>query len=48
VQWQEPEPAKDVYNELYNAMVLNIQRARIQGLHIMISIAKAPGWARSF
>src|SRR5262249_28258242 len=46
VQWKELEPAKGVFNELYNAMVLNVQRARIQGLHTMISIAKAPGWAR--
>jgi hypothetical protein len=46
VQWKELEPAKGVFNELYSAMVLNVQRARIQGLRTMVSIAKAPGWAR--
>jgi hypothetical protein len=46
VQWKELEPAKGVFNQLFGAMVLDIQRARIQGFRTLISIAKAPGWAR--
>ncbi len=46
VQWKELEPAKGVFNELYSAMTLNVQRARLQGFRTMVSIAKAPGWAR--
>jgi polysaccharide biosynthesis protein PslG len=46
VQWKELEPAKGVANELYKAMVLNVQRARLQGFRTMVSIAKAPGWTR--
>ena len=46
IQWKELEPAKGVFNELYRGMVINIQRARIQGFRTMISIAKAPGWSR--
>ncbi len=46
LQWRELEPAKGVLNQEYGAIVLNIQRAHLQGLRTMISIAKAPGWAR--
>jgi polysaccharide biosynthesis protein PslG len=46
VQWKELEPSKGNFNELYSAMVLNVQRARLQGFRTMLSIAKAPGWAR--
>jgi polysaccharide biosynthesis protein PslG len=46
VQWKELEPADGVFNELYSAMVLNVQRARLQGFRTLVSIAKAPGWAR--
>jgi hypothetical protein len=46
IQWKELEPAKGVFNELYRGMVINIQRARIQGFRTMISVAKAPGWSR--
>lgn len=46
VAWREYEPAKGNYNTGFNDLVLKIQRTSVQGFKTMISIAKAPGWAR--
>ncbi len=46
LQWKQLEPAEGVFNEIYSGMVLNVQRARLSGLRTLISIAKAPDWAR--
>lgn len=46
IQWKDYEPARDVYNDLYAAMQLRVQRAHLQGFKTLISITKAPDWAR--
>lgn len=46
VAWREYEPAKGNYNTAFNDIVLKVQRSSIRGFKTMISIAKAPGWAR--
>ncbi|MBX3062469.1 MAG: hypothetical protein KF726_05805 [Anaerolineae bacterium] len=46
VQWREYEPAQGQYTEAYRGLVLNLQRAHLQGFRTLINIAKAPGWAR--
>ncbi len=46
IQWKEFQPTRDTYNDLYAAMQLRIQRARLQGFKTLISLSKAPDWAR--
>lgn len=47
VLWKELEPARGSYNTLYQLTVLHVQKAHAQGFKTMISIDKAPDWARS-
>ncbi|MHB8625566.1 MAG: hypothetical protein ACYDBJ_08500 [Aggregatilineales bacterium] len=47
IAWKELEPARGNYNTLYQSTILNIQRAHAQGFKTMISLDKAPDWARS-
>lgn len=46
VAWREYEASKGQFSELYRAMVLNVQRARIAGFRTMLNVSKAPQWAR--
>jgi len=46
IPWELYEPAKGQFNDFYRASVLNVQRASIRGFKTMVSIAKAPDWAR--
>lgn len=44
IPWNEYEPTKGNFTDTYRGMILNIQRASLQGFHTLISIDKAPGW----
>jgi hypothetical protein len=44
--WELYEPAQGQFNDFYRAKVLNVQRASIRGFKTLISVAKAPNWAR--
>ncbi|MCS6870907.1 MAG: hypothetical protein NZ571_05565 [Anaerolineae bacterium] len=44
--WKLYEPAQGQFSEFYRAMVLNVQRASVRGFKTLLSVAKAPDWAR--
>ncbi len=44
--WKQLEPSKGTFDPLFRAKALNVQRASLRGFRTMISIAKAPDWAR--
>ncbi len=44
--WKLYEPAQGEFSRFYHAMVLNVQRASLRGFKTLISVAKAPDWAR--
>ncbi|MFQ3536510.1 MAG: hypothetical protein SNJ58_11595 [Aggregatilineales bacterium] len=44
--WKLYEPTQGQFSDFYHAMVLNIQRASLRGFKTLVSIAKAPDWAR--
>jgi polysaccharide biosynthesis protein PslG len=46
IQWKQLEPEPGNFTPLYMAHVLHVQRASLRGFRTMISIAKAPAWAR--
>jgi hypothetical protein len=46
VTWRDAEPQKGVYAEWYKGLVLQLQRAHLQGFRTLLNVAKAPAWAR--
>lgn len=46
LSWKLYEPAQGQFSDFYHAMVLNVQRASLRGFKTLISVAKAPDWAR--
>ncbi|PJF30734.1 MAG: hypothetical protein CUN51_07040 [Candidatus Thermofonsia Clade 1 bacterium] len=46
LSWKLYEPAQGQFSSFYYAMVLNVQRASLRGFKTLISVAKAPDWAR--
>jgi len=46
LSWKLYEPAPGQFSDFYHGMVLNIQRASTRGFKTLVSIAKAPDWAR--
>ena len=47
VSWKDMEISKNTFSiNQYQALILNIQRTRGQGFKTLLSIAKAPSWAR--
>src|SRR5258707_10473577 len=46
VDWSSMERTKGQFSEQYSTLVQNIQRASAGKFHTMVSIAKAPNWAR--
>src|SRR5260221_47070 len=46
VQWKQLEPAKGQFSTLYNTLTQDVLRGSKSNLHTLISIAKAPDWAR--
>lgn len=44
--WSMLEPSPGQYNELFYMLRLYVQRAHSQGLKVMVSVDKAPSWAR--
>ncbi len=47
IQWSLVEPARGNYNDIDRTIILDIQQAHIQGFKTLISVAKAPSWARA-
>lgn len=45
--WDELEPQRGVFSQTFYSYRLLVQRANQQGLNVMISIVKAPAWARA-
>lgn len=45
--WSLLESAPGQYTELFYMLRLYVQQAHTQGFKVMISVAKAPGWART-
>jgi hypothetical protein len=46
IEWREYEPQRGVYSEMLRARALQIQRARLQGFRTLVTVVKAPSWAR--
>jgi len=45
--WDELEPQQGTFSQTFYTYRLLVQRANQQGLNVMISIVKAPAWARA-
>ncbi|GAB4546734.1 MAG: cellulase family glycosylhydrolase [Anaerolineae bacterium] len=46
IAWDLYEPHKGQFNDFYRARVLQVQRASVRGFKTLISISRAPDWAR--
>jgi hypothetical protein len=47
VNWEVYQPTRGQFGTDYQALVLRVQRARVQGFRTLLSVAKAPDWSRT-
>jgi hypothetical protein len=46
LRWDVAEPQQGNYSFEYERLVLLVQQAHIQGFHVLVSVTRAPDWAR--